>query len=239
MLITTLLDMTILQHGNGRVASGFTDEEMTFLASGLANNCTLKRLWLRMCLNHNGPQGWGALASILRNPRSALEDLDFAFSESFNNDALALVADSLRYNNKLKEMNLEWSGWDEDDLHELHRVTDCTPLSAVLCDGTSIEATFNSNHSLERLTEDSWSEILLRNLAPDLLKSLHLNRNLGPVEAARRKIINIHFSGCNFSMDPFIDMDTRVLPQVIAWMAKDDYGKSVLYQFIKNSCLFA
>lgn len=204
---------------------------MTCLASGLANNCTLKRLWLRMCLNHNGPHGWGSLASILRNPRSVLENLDFAFSESLNNNALALVADSLSYNNKLKEMNLEWS------YDEMPRITDWRPLSAVLCDGTSIETTFDSNHTLERLTGDIWYEFLLR-LPSDVQKSLQLNRDLAPLEVARRKIINTHFSG-NFSMEPFLDMDTKVLPQVMSWMAKDDYGKSVLYQFIKNSSFFA
>ena len=79
-------------------------------------------------------------------------------------------------------------------------------------------------------------ELWLR-LPPDLQKSLHLNRDLGPVGAARRKIIDTHFSG-NFSMEPFLDMDTGVLPQVMAWMAKDDHGKPLLYNFIKNSSLF-
>ena len=241
-----------VQESHLSVPDGFTDEEMTYLASGLANNCTLKRLCIRMCLNHNGPQGWGELASILRNPRSVLNHLDFAYSHSLNNDVLALVADSLRYNCMLKEMSLEWSSarawqdwWDEwSDVEEIiqPRVTDWTPLSAVLCDVTSIKATFNSNHSLGRLTTSNefseWIEQQHLRLPPDLQKSLQLNRDLAPLEVARRKIINTHFSG-NFNMEPFIDMDAKVLPQVMSWMAKDDYGKSILYEFIKNSSLFA
>ena len=224
-----------------QVPDGFTDEEMAYLASGLANNCTLKRLCICMCLKLNGPHGWGALASILRNPRSVLENLDFAFSESLDNDALALVADSLRYNCKLKEMCLQWSlgwedewDWSEDEENNQSRVTDWTPLSAALCDVSSINATFNSNHSLGRLTTSEYffnEEWQLR-LPSDLQTSLQLNRDLGSVKAARRKIINIHFSGGNFSMEPFFDMDTGVLPQVMAWMAQDDYGMSVLYLFL-------
>ena len=134
----------------------------------------------------------------------------------------------------------EWGdGWSDDNQP---RVTDWTPLSAVLCDATSIKTTFNSNHSLERLTTSTdfyeCNEQAALRLPYDLQKSLQLNRDLGSVEAARRKIIDMHFGG-NFSMEPFFDMETKILPQVMSWMAKDDYGKSVLYQFIKNSSLFA
>ena len=225
LLISSFI-MTV-QHGNGRVPDGFTDEEMVALASGLANNGTLKKLCIRMCLKHTGCQGWEALASILRNPRSALKNLDFSHSESVNNHALGLLAESLRNNCKLEEMLLGWL------FEERPRITNWKPLRPVLCDGTSIDATFDSNHTLGRVFHDA----SFHYLPSDVRALLHLNRDLGPVEAARHKIIDTHFSS-SFSMEPFLDMDIQLFPRVMAWMAKDDYGKSLLYQFIKNSTLF-
>ena len=215
--------------------NGFTDKEMTCLALGLASNDTLKKLNIRCCLQHNGRQGWEALASILRNPRSVMTSLDMAHSSALNNSALALLADALKQNNKMEEMPLEWL-YDEPA-----RITDWKPLSDVLCNGNSIETTFNSNHTLGRLSTDddilAASNEMVLSLPYDVRSLLVLNRDLGPVESARRKIINRHFSG-TFCMEPFLDMDAKVLPRVIAWMAKDDHGKSLLYQFIKNSALF-
>ena len=57
------------------------------------------------------------------------------------------------------------------------------------------------------------------------------------MEAARRKILKVHFSG-DFSMQPFIGMDLKTLPHAIAWMAKDEYGSSLLYQFVRNMTFF-
>ena len=195
----------------------------------------LKKLRLRMCFLRTGRIGWEALASILRNPKSELVELDIAYSNSMNNTALASIADALRGNNKLKEMPLEW------DRH-LRCITNWKPLTNVMCDKSSIKATFDSNHTLERLGTNSkvggysFSEGVL-GLPSELRNLFLLNRNLDPVEAARCKIIETHFSG-NFSMNPFLDMETKVLPQLMAWMAKDNRGTALLYHFIRNSSIF-
>ena len=39
-------------------------------------------------------------------------------------------------------------------------------------------------------------------------------------------------------MQPFIDMDLKALPRAIAWIAKDEQGSSLLYQFVRNTSLF-
>ena len=39
-------------------------------------------------------------------------------------------------------------------------------------------------------------------------------------------------------MQPFIDMDLKALPHAIAWMAKDEYGSSLLYQFVRYTTFF-
>ena len=39
-------------------------------------------------------------------------------------------------------------------------------------------------------------------------------------------------------MQPFIDLDLKALPRVIAWMAKDEYGSSLCYQFVRYTTFF-
>jgi hypothetical protein len=39
-------------------------------------------------------------------------------------------------------------------------------------------------------------------------------------------------------MQPFIDMNLKTLPHAIAWMARDEYGSSLSYKFVRNTSLF-
>ena len=71
----------------------------------------------------------------------------------------------------------------------------------------------------------------------DLQTLLQLNRENYPTEAARRKILKVHFSGA-FNMQPFINMDLKAVPYAFAWMARDEYGSSLLYQFVRNTTFF-
>ena len=74
-------------------------------------------------------------------------------------------------------------------------------------------------------------------LPSDLRFFLQLNGENTLREAARRKIIKVHFSG-EFSMQPFVNLDLKALPRAIAWMAKDEYGRSLLYQFVRDTTFF-
>jgi len=105
----------------------------------------------------------------------------------------------------------------------------------VLCNKTSINATFNSNHTLERILEPVMGSESL--LPSDLQTLLQLNRESTEMEAARRKILKVHFGG-DFNMQPFNDMDLKALPHAITWMARDEHGSSLLYQFVRNTTFF-
>jgi hypothetical protein len=59
-------------------------------------------------------------------------------------------------------------------------------MSSTLCDRTSIESTFNSNHILERV---GWS--FYSNSAIEFL--LNMNKNADKVKVARQKIIKYYF----------------------------------------------
>ena len=210
----------------------FSDEEVTCLADSFADNCVLRFLQLATnsipeeCPYSITSSGWRAFSVILQNPNSALETVDLSSNlSSIDDDALAFFATALVQNNKVKEFFLNGTfptnaGW-------VH-------LSNVLFDKSSIMGTYESNHSLQRVFEyecdESW-------LPSDLKDLLQINRENTQTEAARRKILNVHFSD-DFSMQPFIDMDLNALPHAIAWMARDAHGISLLYNFLRNTSLF-
>ena len=200
------------------------DEDVTYLASSLSNNCVLSSLTL--CCN-GGVTAWRAFSVVLQNPNSALEKIDLGYS-SIGNDILVSFANSLVHNNKLKELFLDFSV-------EGVPITEWDALTNVLCNKSSINATFSSNHTLQCVVDpDITGEA---RLPPDLVTLLQLNRESAPTEAARRKVLKVHFS-TNFNMQPFNNMDLKVLPHAIAWMARDEYGGSLLYQFVRNATLF-
>ena len=204
------------------------DEAVTYLGNVLANNCTLRRLGLGdLEGNRVTSSGWRAFAAILQNPNSALEELDLARNQ-INNDVLDSFANSLMHNNKLKELFIDdrsvtSTGWDA--------------LSNVLCNKSSINATFNSNHTLGRVFDPDEYGVDESNLPSDLRALLQLNRENTKAEAARRKVISVHFSG-DFNVQPFIDMDLKVLPHALAWMARNEHGSSLTYKFVRNTTFF-
>ncbi|KAL9186789.1 hypothetical protein ACHAXT_010509 [Thalassiosira profunda] len=221
-------------------SDGFDDEDILSLAAALGNNRTLKKLQLHRCLKRLSTVGWNAIASILRNSHSGLETLLLGGNGSMGNQALMTFADALSCNKKLDAMYIDVSVSDIDDEPPIPIVYDWEPLAMVLCNRTSIAATFNSNHTLQRLTRKGcryYSSEEWR-LPSDLRNSLIINRENGPVEAARRKILDVHFGG-EFSMDPFLEMDLKVVPRLVSWMARDDHGSTLLFQYVRRSaCLF-
>ena len=214
----------------------FNDEDVTYLGESLSDgNCLLKTLDLES--NNNdavstiSSVGWESLALALRNPQSALEKMSLRFNDINNHDINAFAA-SLRGNNKMKELIL---GPDLD--YNVSR-KNWEPILDVLCNEASIDATFDSNHTLERLLLDHPHHEDELDLPNNLQSLLQINRGHPPKDAACRKIIQAHFSGEDFSMQPFIDMDLEVMPHVVSWIARDEYGQSLLYQFVRNTNLF-
>ena len=106
---------------------------------------------------------------------------------------------SRRHNSKLKELFID-EHWDEED----RTITDWDALTNVLCNKSSIDETFNSNHTLQCIVDpdNNNNGANESQLPPDLITLLQLNRENSPTEAARRKILQVHFSG-NFNMQPF------------------------------------
>lgn len=193
------------------------------LASALGRNSTIQHLNLAQNRGIT-VTGWRSFSTVLRNPNSLLETLNLGFN-SIDDDALVSFASSLANNSKLKEMSI---------LSSTTTFTRWDALSNALCNKSSIDATLKSNHTLERIDSRLLWSVAESQLPSDLSALLWMNRAHTKVKAARRKIIKVHFSG-KFSMQPFIDMDLKVLPHAISWMAKDGFGRSPMYQFLRNA----
>ena len=217
------------------------DEVVTHLANSLSSNCVLSSL----LLHQNGSvtsSGWSSFSSVLHNPNSELEKIDLGYN-SIDDDAVVSFANSLVNNNKLKELFLDgdwgFEAGDEDDDEEEGGVpiTNWDALTNVLCNVSSINETYASNHTLQRVFDPDNNEANVSQLPSDLITLLVLNFRNTKIEAARRKILKVHFSG-NFNMQPFVDMDLKAVPYAIAWMARDEYGSSLLYQFVRYTTFF-
>ena len=213
----------------------FGNKEVKCLANSLSRNCALRHLDLSSNSRVTA-LGWGAFSAVLQSPNSALETVDLIGSKSINDYVVMCFAISLAHNSVLKELFLDrgvFSGLD------IITTAGWEALSNALCNKSSINATFNSNHTLQRLVGPDYSATIDDDSIPllpsDLQALLQLNRGNIKAEAARRKILAVHFG--DFNIEPFVEL--KVLPHAIAWMAKDEYGMSLLYQFVRrNAHLF-
>ena len=184
----------------------FNNELAISLSNALINNNKLKML----NLSNNEDvtlEAWQTFSPVLQSPTSELEKLNL-FDNRMNDDTLISLANSLVNNIKLKELilgrlktNITSNGW--------------AACSQLLCNTTSIMHTYNSNHILERLCYESDEY----QLPEDLQSFLLINRENTKSQAARLKIIKVHFSE-GFVMEPFIEMELNILPYAISWMGR-------------------
>ena len=104
-------------------------------------------------------------------------------------------------------------------------------LSRTLCDGSSIDATFRSNHTLGTIWIDT-DDLKRVTLPTSLADLLQLNTNGNKLEVARQKILQYHDN--EDSIQEFVDMEWQVLPHAMAWIGRDDVGLSLLYRFVQG-----
>jgi hypothetical protein len=206
----------------------FGDEVVADLTNALVDNNKLRKLIISDN-PHVSAAAWASLSVILRNPNSALDILDLnggyihGDGNHINNDTMVAFADALASNLKLKELIL---CLNPDRAN--YRVTPngYGALINSLCNKTSIISTYHSNHTLQKIC----SESVVKSMPNELTYLLNINKFNNQSQAARLKIIKTHFSGPTINMQPFGEMEVRVRPHAIAWMAKEDN----LYQYLRT-----
>ena len=195
------------------------DESMAELASALANNSTLKIL--ELCNNSRiNDAGWQAFSECLRSPNTALEKVDMTGCK-ITDEVMILFSEALARNTRLRELSISDN--------TLLTSRSWASLSNLLCNKSSIESTYASNHTLCSLGDHP-------NPQPaELVSLLHMNANGNKAEVVRQKILQYHFlSGGDINAEQFIDMEMAVLPHAISWIGRDDIGQPLLYSLFQS-----
>jgi len=141
--------------------------------------------------------------TLLEDPNSNLQTLVLNFNEIGTEGAIA-IANGLSNNNKLKKLDLKFNHGIDESV--------CAPLfSNLLCNASTINDTYSSNHTLQKLSI-SGSEQLLK-----------LNEGTNKSHVAIKKILLYH---SDIDMTPLYGWDKedekslKSLPYVIDWFGR-------------------
>ena len=147
--------------------------------------------------------GGRAITNLLRSPNSSLEELRFDLNQ-VNDEVVADLANALVNNASLESLDFDRvqgitkRGWDA--------------FAHILCNTTSIDSIYSSNHTLRNVSSPS--------TISDLQHLLDLNYNENKADVARQKILQFHFTEEN-NLQEFVDMELAVLPQALSWIGRD------------------
>jgi hypothetical protein len=160
-------------------------------------------------------------------------------------------AEVLKRNSTIKSLRLECQFDTIDSFVDFWH-----EYSNLLCDRNTIEATYNSNHSLESLgfvfeynsneeDDDSWEEdddIVdeagrrfeeAQKTPLEIRLLLDLNKYSDKAAVARRKIIQVHFSGASKVQNLHgLNLDPKVVPNLLSWMRKQNSELSLMYEYL-------
>ncbi|KAK1734341.1 hypothetical protein QTG54_014848 [Skeletonema marinoi] len=171
----------------------------------MANCCRLKNL----ALSYNDSitaVGLSSLSSLFRSERCSLCNLLLVH---LDDDGAVALANGLIGNKSLKTVEFSRSGITERGW---------TAFSKLLCDTSSVNNTYLSNHTLETLGGYGVH-------APsDIMKYLKLNR-VSQKNAALRKILDSH---PDIDVEPLFQWKLKCLPLVVRWL---ESARSYLYLY--------
>lgn len=225
---------TILTHSQSKIQvlelrrHELGNEGATILGTALTNNNTLKKLILREDSTIE-LVGWRGFSDCLRSPHSALEELQI-FNCLLNFESIREISTALVHNRHLKVLDL-LRGYHVSLLMAAilrQKIWHC--LCNVVCDETSIEGTYFSNHTLccVRVAGSTYTSSYLT-----------MNENENKASVARQKILMHHFTRSVEDIHVFAQMSEKVMPHAINWIGRDSLGYSLMLNFVRgNPTLF-
>jgi len=235
-LAETLRCCTNLKHINFENCR-ITDEQLLPLVEAIRGHGLLEKLLLAE--NSIGNIGCEAIATLLEDPSCNIQVLGLS-DNMVGSKGAGDIANSLSRNNQLETLYLN-----------NNRITRPSPIlqsefSRVLCDTSSINNTYSSNHTMKEVFLFVGSE------KPAFHKILKLNKGTNKSHVAIKKILKYH---PNIDMEPLYDWGSegewslKALPYVVGWfdrareaVANDDgesyeietRALSAIYQFAKD-----
>ena len=161
--------------------------------------------------NRIGDAGCEALATLFEDPNCNIEDLSLANNQISNDGAIAITK-SLTNNTKLKKLSLK----ENPITNETGEVLKA--FEKLLCNTSSISATFSSNHTLQKLY------ITVQQVS-HLTVLLQMNEDEDKSIVAKNKIC-IYHPQIMTDMKPFYQWEKdgertlKALPYVVDWFKK-------------------
>jgi len=176
------------------------------LVSGIKGLRQLKALDLSN--NGIGRTGCNSIADLLQDPDSSLQCVCLCHN-NIDDECAKILAKSLKGNCNLKSLVFFGNaGITRNGLKAFSRV---------LCDASSINHTYLSNHKLQIIGNDN-------PLPSNLISLLDMNNDTDKRKVATIKILQHHH---HIDMDPFLEFDLKALPLAISWFDRArSYAKS-------------
>ncbi|KAL9182218.1 hypothetical protein ACHAXT_012870 [Thalassiosira profunda] len=152
--------------------------------------------------------GCASLAALLRDPECQLRHVNIDAND-IDDTCAALLAGALRHNARLESLclagnqhALAFRGWDA--------------FRRLLCDDSSVAATYRSNHALKSVGDPLYEHDGL--VPPRIAHCLEYNRSCRSwKEAAMCKILWVHE---HLPVESFFELELKMLPLVIAWFER-------------------
>jgi len=217
------------------------DEGIAALVSGLtiAANTSLETLTLSR--NPFTIAGVRSISTLIQSERSTLKLLDVGRIRTGDNEEVAVIlSNALTNNTSLMNLGIGYN------ISEARGVT----FSKLLCDTSSINNIYSSNHTLEVIGDLEYD---LETTNDEVLKYLVLNRNtrfLNPIDRGLVPMCKILIHHPDLAdMKPFYQWKLNVLPLMVKWFQKasacQDYFEesietfqrrqlSAMYRFIRG-----
>ena len=174
------------------------DEGLQCLVDGMANYCRLKKLVLSY--NHSiTAVGLRSLSSLFRSERCSLCNLLLS-GVNLDDDGATALANGLIENKSLKTLEFSQSGITERGL---------TAFSKLLCDTTSVNSTYLSNHTLEKIGGYG-----VNAMPSNIVEYLAFNK-LQNCAAAMCKILDSH---PDIDIKPLFQWKLKCLPLIVRWL---------------------
>mmetsp|Transcript_28098 Transcript_28098/g.47632 ORF Transcript_28098/g.47632 Transcript_28098/m.47632 type:complete len:645 (-) Transcript_28098:1380-3314(-) len=212
-----------------------TDVGLQALVSGLINNSKLENLQLS---GHRSitVAGLRSLSAFFQSESCALKTI-WLVDMSIGDDGASALADALVGNKSLKELRLSCNtsgitalGW--------------SAFSKLLCDTSSVNNTYLSNHTLELIGR--WNN---GGTPPDIRRYLLWHRYLEMKQrfVTQVAMVKVIMSHPHLKMEPFFPWRLKFLPLVVACFDKVKFifGRSetgqdlsIVYQFVRGMPLF-
>ena len=210
-------------------------EQLLSIADAVRGHRMLESLDLYA--NNIGNAGCDALATLLEDTNCNLRTLNLA-RNAINNEGATTIANSLINNNKLQKLYLYGNPID---------LTIQDVFSNILCNTSSIEQTYSSNHTLKAL---AFGRGHGHSHGQHLASLLSMNTHTNKSHVTIKKILKFH---PNIDMEPLFEWDAegehtlKALPYVMNWFERarvavadeDEYNiekrkLSAIFQFAKT-----